>query len=335
MKAASGAIFSPSDSEVHSLLAAASSVPVFQTPEIAEVFARTHGTQAWLRGVAGPNGELRASLLSTIYLFPPWAAHASIRGGPVVPREEESDDAASRVLLLAHEHDQRYRTLYTRVYPAAASGSDAATAESCGFARGPWLNFVLPISTEEDQWRMLSKARRKGILKAQNAGLTIRSVADSRDLREATRLFVSTARRNRFPPQPPGLFQQILDRLVRRGLALFLVAEWQGITVSSRIVLTYRHTAYDWFAGSNPVYRHLHADELLVWSALGWARERGFHSFDFGGAGVPDRPYGPREFKRRFGGPLTEPGRYTMDHFPKTRKLLQSVYEFYQGTDRP
>src|SRR2546428_11875668 len=81
--------------------------------------------------------------------------------------------------------------------------------------------------------------------------------------------------------------------------------------LAGRIVLLYRGTAYDWYAGSTPQGKRLHADEWLVWRAMLLAKEHRAVRFDFGGAGEPDQDYGPREFKRRFGGPITNIGRYT------------------------
>jgi lipid II:glycine glycyltransferase (peptidoglycan interpeptide bridge formation enzyme) len=76
-------------------------------------------------------------------------------------------------------------------------------------------------------------------------------------------------------------------------------------------VLVFGQVAYDWYAGADPTAKVLHAGELLTWKAILTAKERGAVSFDFGGAGRPLHDYGPREFKQRFGGALTNCGRYT------------------------
>ena len=39
-----------------------------------------------------------------------------------------------------------------------------------------------------------------------------------------------------------------------------------------------------------------------IWNIIKWANTQKYHRFDFGGGGVVGEPYGPREFKRRFGG---------------------------------
>jgi len=45
--------------------------------------------------------------------------------------------------------------------------------------------------------------------------------------------------------------------------------------------------------------------------------------FNFGGAGKPGQPYGPREFKKDFGGKLVEYGRHHLVLSPLRYKILE------------
>ena len=65
----------------------------------------------------------------------------------------------------------------------------------------------------------------------------------------------------------------------------------------------------------------------MIWEILQWGRERGFHWFDFGGAGKPDEDYGPRVFKSRWGGTLVNYGRNTYIHAPIRFKLSRAGYQ--------
>lgn len=48
----------------------------------------------------------------------------------------------------------------------------------------------------------------------------------------------------------------------------------------------------------------------MVYNILLWGKENNHHTFAFGGGGKPNEEYGPREFKRRFGGEFVNHGRY-------------------------
>jgi lipid II:glycine glycyltransferase (peptidoglycan interpeptide bridge formation enzyme) len=59
---------------------------------------------------------------------------------------------------------------------------------------------------------------------------------------------------------------------------------------------------------------------------LRWGRTHGFEVFDFGGAGRPDEPYGPREFKAKFGGELVDYGRDVLVHAPARLRVSRTAF---------
>jgi lipid II:glycine glycyltransferase (peptidoglycan interpeptide bridge formation enzyme) len=120
-----------------------------------------------------------------------------------------------------------------------------------------------------------------------------------------------THRRLRVPFQSIELFRAAYEWLFPRGRAMFLSARRGDHTIAVRVVLIHDRIAYDWYSGSAPDAGDVHAEEGLVWAAMLQAKDRGATRFDFGGAGVPTEEYGPREFKRRFGGAMTNFGRFT------------------------
>jgi lipid II:glycine glycyltransferase (peptidoglycan interpeptide bridge formation enzyme) len=58
----------------------------------------------------------------------------------------------------------------------------------------------------------------------------------------------------------------------------------------------------------------MHPNDLVIWEILKWGKENGYRIFDFGGAGRPDREYGVREYKKKFGGATLNLGRYQKVH---------------------
>jgi len=49
---------------------------------------------------------------------------------------------------------------------------------------------------------------------------------------------------------------------------------------------------------------------LATWAAIEYALEQSIPKFDFMGVGIPEREYGVREFKSRFGGKMVNYGRF-------------------------
>src|SRR5436309_8961879 len=111
------------------------------------------------------------------------------------------------------------------------------------------------------------------------------------------------------PVQSRQLFESIYADLVPKKRSIMLLAKHSEETLAGRIILVSNDIAYDWYAGSQPRARPLHADEILAWASMVTAKKLGVATFDFGGAGNPHIPYRPGEFKRRVGGGERTPGR--------------------------
>jgi serine/alanine adding enzyme len=157
----------------------------------------------------------------------------------------------------------------------------------------------------------MSKYRRKGIRAAEKEGLDLVYVSTTAELGSLYRLLADAHRRLLIPFQSRPLFEAVFREFVSGGSGLMVMAKDQDRLLAGRVLLLHGGIAYDWYAGSTSQAKRLHADEWLTWKAMMAAKERGAVQFDFGGAGKPDENYGPREFKRRFGGRETNVGRYT------------------------
>jgi lipid II:glycine glycyltransferase (peptidoglycan interpeptide bridge formation enzyme) len=99
-----------------------------------------------------------------------------------------------------------------------------------------------------------------------------------------------------------------------------------GNAVGTRITLNYKDMVYDWYAGSKAEVDYV--DEALVWHVLKENAGK-YKVFDFGGAGHPDKPYGVREFKRRFGGEMVNFGRYEKVHSKLKYGMVNVGFSLY------
>lgn len=68
---------------------------------------------------------------------------------------------------------------------------------------------------------------------------------------------------------------------------------------------------YEWFiAGNDKEYKTLYPSVIATWAIMDYANKNHIQLLDLMGAGVPDKPYGVRNFKLDFGGKLKEYGRF-------------------------
>jgi len=83
-------------------------------------------------------------------------------------------------------------------------------------------------------------------------------------------------------------------------------------------------TIYEWYVcGLDEQYKELSPSTLSTWAAMDYGLKNNIPQFDFMGVGLPNKPYGVREFKRRFGGELVNYGRYSRIN----NKLLYFIAE--------
>jgi len=175
-----------------------------------------------------------------------------------------------------------------------------------GYSHSGHLNFFIETESAWDKiFLRFSSALRKTI-RNNSQILVIDEVQSSEELAEFYKCLQDTYRRVRVPLIPFDVFERVFES----KLGLFILGRANGEIVAVRVALPFGDELYDWYAGGYETQRHINGNALLVNYMLQQASMRGIKRFNFGGAGKPDKPYGPRDFKRRFGGELVNHGRW-------------------------
>jgi serine/alanine adding enzyme len=293
---------------------------LFQWPEMLELYEASRGLEPGAlvavekssgKGIAclawetiEPKGRLRRWLLK----------RCVVRGGPVYEPGNELGRRAARALVARHAELMRRRAVYSQFRNAYIGTGIAEALQGLGRAE-PQRNFMIDLSEgPEPVFSGMSSSRRKGIRRAERDGLTVRRVSSSDDIDRCYGLFTVTYRRAGLPLFDVSLFRaaaRVLGDRVR-----FYLAQKDEEGLAARAMLLTGHSMYDWFAGSTQDGERSKANELIVWQALREACDLGLRVFDFGEAGNPEHPYGPREFKRRFGGRSVDYQRTAMQYAP-------------------
>lgn len=316
-----------SETRWREFIARSSGANIFQSPEMYEVYRRAIGFEPLVVAVtSGP--EIRSLMASVLVSNGPrplsrFTTRCIVAGGPL------GESGAFPDLLAAHDRMVAPRALVTQVRNLRAPDQRDAF-ESAGYVWEDHLNFVLDLRiSEADLLARMSKARRKGIAAGEKVGLAVGSV-DRSELDRAYRLLRETYNRSGAPLAPGSLFGAALEVLTPRDRILGRMALLDGEVCAVRFILRWDHSLYDWYAGSSDFGREVHADEWLVWEILREGVAKGCATFDFGGAGPPNEPYGPREFKRRFGGSETNPGRFEKAYRPAASKVAKAAYALWR-----
>lgn len=291
-----------------------------------------HETRGWsaeeLRGVCIGYVTLEQSAIRQFF-----TRRAIIIGGPTLA-DDATDEEVSALLcavnrsLLSRKAGVGLSPIYIEIRNFNDYCHWRTAFVAAGFNYQPHLNFHVDCTDLDAMWNRLSANRRRQIRK-QSAQTLQESIATSavteQDVREWYAILHQLyCTKVRTPLWPVEFFLNAY----RQGVGRFVLVRYNGkiiggsmlvvkptITPTSTAIAPDRTStggvAYEWYeCGLNTEYKDQCPSVMTTYADMLYAHEQGCAYYDMMGAGVPDKPYGVRDFKQRFGGRLVEYGRW-------------------------
>lgn len=114
-----------------------------------------------------------------------------------------------------------------------------------------------------------------------------------------------TTARDGFHGAEKGYYQHVMEVLGEN--AYIVLAQYNGEWISGAICILYGDKAYYYYGASSNSYRNVMAPYLVQWEAMGYAKQKGAHTYDLLGVaskelGDKDPLWGVTGFKEKFGG---------------------------------
>ena len=177
------------------------------------------------------------------------------------------------------------------------------------------LNLLLDTRNEQKVWKGMSESRRRQIRKSIANGAEIREAASMEEVDELYALLKILYRYKVKKPLPDrDFFRYFYEKLHHTPYGkVFVVTYYGKITGGIFCPVTPGKTIYELYVcGNDEVYQKsgIHPSVMATWAAIDHAIRNNIPQFDFMGVGIPGKPYGVREFKKRFGGEMVNYGRY-------------------------
>ena len=239
---------------------------------------------------------------------------AIIQGGPVLANDASSEEVellmnAVRKQLVIGDWLLVNGPIYieTRNFEDYSKWKEAF--ERAGFEYKKHLNFHIDCTDKERMWEGLSEVRRRQIRKAVNNGARIKSEGISEaEIREWYQIL---SRLYRTKVKRPVFEEAFFQEAYRQGMAKYLLVKHEGKVIGGMMIVSSSSCVYEWYiCGMDAEYKEQYPSVMATWAAMEYENEHGLARFDVMGAGVPDVPYGVRDFKAEFGGKLVEQGRF-------------------------
>lgn len=305
---------------------------IFQSPAMAEVYKRTKNYEPIsLIAIDDDKDEIVGILQGVLInesggLLRSLSGRSIVQGGPLFFNSETGN-----FLLKEYERIVEKNAIFTqnRIMDNAPSLSDSL--KEANYKYDDHLNFLIDLTKSEDElWGQLYKSKRQAVNKAKKNGVIIEEIKDKKFIPIFYNLVKKSYDNSKMPFTDISLFTSAFDILVPKKLCRFYLAKYDDNYVAATCFLSYKDTIYDWYGGVDRAFSSYRPNELLEWCTIKWGAENGYKIFDMGGAGKPNEFYGPREFKKQFGGKLTNYGRWEKIHSNIKMKIAETGFKAYR-----
>jgi hypothetical protein len=167
----------------------------------------------------------------------------------------------------------------------------------------PAENFLIhKLDLVPDEERLFSGLRdnaRRNVRKAVREGVTVEFDRSLAALREFYRLHCATRKRHGVPPQPFLFFRKIHENVLARDFGVVASARFGGRVIASSVFFHFGREAIFKYNASDPRSQSRRPNNLVLWEALRWYKERGAETLNLGRTEADND--GLLRFKRSFG----------------------------------
>lgn len=301
---------------------------IYQTPEMYDIFKSTKYYEPIVIAALDTSDQIVGLILAVVIkeidgTLSSFTSRSIIQGGPLF-----TSIHVVKPLMEKYDEIVKKKAIYTQIRNMWDLKEIKSILESGGYTFEEHLNFLISLDRKSDDiWGDIHKSRRKGINRAEKNGITIIKLENITEVSTCYNLVKETYTNLKIPLADMSLFNAAYKILFPIKCIDFYIAIKDNKSIGVRIILKYRSLIYDWYAGSKENVSYV--DEMLVWQILKENAETP-NFFDFGGAGHPQKPYGVREFKKRFGGKEVNFGRFNKTHNKMKKKIIEGAFKIYR-----
>jgi CelD/BcsL family acetyltransferase involved in cellulose biosynthesis len=152
---------------------------------------------------------------------------------------------------------------------------------------------------EEKLFKGLEGAMRRGVRKAQQAGLRISFDTGMGSVETFFALHCRTRRRHGLPPQPIRFFRNIQRHILAPGHGFVATARLGNEPLAAAVFFCHGRQALYKFGASDGTFQRLRPNNLVMWEAMRQCQERGLAALNLGRTSLSNQ--GLRRFKLGLG----------------------------------
>ncbi len=306
---------------------------IFQSPRMFELFAATRHYHPYLLAVMDQENNIRGILLAVIQkesgIAGYFTARTIIWGGPLVDIKESKDNTnpdVCHLLLSSLVRTVRRKSIYIQVRNIFDMSPYAQVFEDNGFTFSPHHNFIVTTKDRQETEKKISKSKLRQVNKSLRSGAAIIEPQNLDQVQEFYLILRDLYKKKVKRPLPHWtFFKEFFEASSEKKCGIYLLIQYDKKIIGGIMCpITPGKTIYEWYVcGLDQEYKNkgIYPSVLATWAAIDYALNNNLEHFDFMGAGKPAQDYGVREFKAKFGGQLTTPGRFERINRPLLYRL--------------
>jgi len=292
---------------------------VFQSPKMYELFSATKQMKPVVVGLADAgNGALKGILSGVIIreMNGPagyFSSRTVIYGGPLLDPGLADKGQILHLLLRELIREVKSRSIFIQFRNFNDQKDHREIFHESRFKLRDRLNLIVDTSSAEIVKKNMSASRIRQIKKGLELGAVYRAPKNTEEVRAFYEILKDLYRFKVKKPLPDWDFFEHFYRLTEENrLGIIRLVEYRDQIIGGILSpVTPGKTIYEWYVcGLDHEYREVHPSVLATWAAIEYAIKNNIPRFDFMGVGLPDRKYGVRDFKARFGGKMVNYGRF-------------------------
>ncbi len=301
---------------------------VFHTAAMTRAVNQAPQHESFARAAVDEQGTILALLSSVrVNTLGGWASRLASRAimyaEPICLDTPAGHEALAGLLQL-HDRHMAPRTVFAEVRLVSASACEKMYASN-EYQKIDFLNYIVDLRrSEAELWQSIGKSTRGKIKRSARRGVSIEQNCSPAGVSRAYAMIRKSLKRSGIPVVNQALFMAVLEELP--NCLQVRLATHAGRDVAGTLGLQYGDRYYAWYGGTTRP-QGIDPFACIVWDEILQSHRAGLSWYDFGGAGSPEKVFGPREFKSRFHGQLTDYGRFRKVYAPRKLALAERGYQ--------
>jgi len=250
-----------------------------------------------------------------------FSRRAIIQGGFLL--DENISEQTLELLLKTCVSELSKKAIYIETRNSLDYSKFRSVFEKNGFSYQPHLNFHVKTQSLESVYQQLSSTKRRDVKISQELGAKIVELTTKDEISEFYAILQNLYKTKiRVPLFPIEFFEKFISF---EGNKIFGI-KYEGKIIGGSVCTCWNGVVYEWFVcGRDGEFKNIYPSTLATWSSILYAVENNCKYLDMLGAGKPNKDYGVRDFKAKFGGELVEYGRFLY----VCNKFLYRIGKFY------